>query len=227
MKTLRSIIMIMAILTLTFSMGHASKPANTETASYWVSIHCGSCQQKLLENLRFEKGVKDIKVNVETKQVDITYNTKKTDGEKLQKAIEKLGYEVRQLKPGEELKAPVAAGTCSGGHASTPADSTCKGKAATGHKCTGTKEAGHSCSGQKSGDQKSSTHTCCGSKDPNHKCCKETHKEQGSTDSKEAGHKCEGQSKEATPEGHKCTGSKTPESGATSTEGHKCNHGNH
>jgi periplasmic mercuric ion binding protein len=225
MKNLRSIFLIVAILMATFSAGYASKASNTATASYWVSIHCGSCQQKLMDNLRFEKGVKDIKVNVDTKQVDITFNTKKTDSSKLQIAIEKLGYEVRTLKPGEELKAPVASGTCSGGHAHGTEGSGCKGQKEAGHQCTGSKSAGHSCSGQKSDAPKETTSTCCGSKDPNHKCCKTSTSGKGCTWSKEAGHQCEGKSKDANTEGHKCTGSKAPESGSTPTQGHKCTQG--
>lgn len=57
-----------------------------------TSIHCANCGKKVQENISFEKGVKDLKVDVPTKQVTVTFNTAKTDTTKLKKAINKLGY---------------------------------------------------------------------------------------------------------------------------------------
>ena len=58
-----------------------------------TSIHCANCGKKVQENISFEKGVKDLKVDVPTKQVTITFNPTKTDTVKLKKAINKLGYD--------------------------------------------------------------------------------------------------------------------------------------
>ena len=58
-----------------------------------TSIHCANCGKKVQENIAFEKGVKDLKVDVPTKQVTITFNPAKTDTVKLKKAINKLGYD--------------------------------------------------------------------------------------------------------------------------------------
>ncbi|MBQ9463322.1 MAG: heavy-metal-associated domain-containing protein [Bacteroidales bacterium] len=57
-----------------------------------TSIHCASCGKKVQENISFEKGVKDLKVDVETKKVTVTFNSAKTDTVKLKKALNKLGY---------------------------------------------------------------------------------------------------------------------------------------
>lgn len=57
-----------------------------------VNLHCHSCVEKLIQNVGFEKGVKDIDVELEKGIVEIEYNPKKTSPEKLQAAIEKLGY---------------------------------------------------------------------------------------------------------------------------------------
>lgn len=58
-----------------------------------TSIHCANCGKKVQENIAFEKGVKDLKVDVPTKNVTITFNPAKTDTVKLKKAINKLGYD--------------------------------------------------------------------------------------------------------------------------------------
>ncbi|MGM9753875.1 MAG: heavy-metal-associated domain-containing protein [Candidatus Cryptobacteroides sp.] len=57
-----------------------------------VNLHCHSCVEKITQNVGFEKGVKDIDVDLEKGIVEIEYNPKKTSPEKLQAAIEKLGY---------------------------------------------------------------------------------------------------------------------------------------
>ena len=57
-----------------------------------TSIHCANCGKKVQENIAFEKGVKDLKVDVPSKTVTVVFNDSKTDTLKLKKAINKLGY---------------------------------------------------------------------------------------------------------------------------------------
>ena len=57
-----------------------------------TSIHCANCGKKVQENISFEKGVKDLKVDVPTKLVTVTFNPAKTDTLKLKAALKKLGY---------------------------------------------------------------------------------------------------------------------------------------
>ncbi len=64
----------------------------TENVTFSVSMDCEKCANKIRENISFEKGVKDLNVDAETKQVKVTYDPRKTTVEKLQKAIERLGY---------------------------------------------------------------------------------------------------------------------------------------
>lgn len=60
--------------------------------TFLTSIHCKKCENKIEENLSFEKGVKDLKINLEEKTVHVRYDSTKTDVETLRKAIQKLGY---------------------------------------------------------------------------------------------------------------------------------------
>lgn len=68
-------------------------------------MHCASCENTIKGNLRFEKGVKDIKTNVEEQKVYVTYDADKTNEDKLQKAFEKFGYKAE--KTTKEAKIPV------------------------------------------------------------------------------------------------------------------------
>lgn len=64
------------------------------TVVYSVGMHCDNCKKKIESNIAFEKGVKDLKVDLASKTVTVTYRTDKTDSEKLLNAIKKLGYTV-------------------------------------------------------------------------------------------------------------------------------------
>lgn len=62
-----------------------------------TSIHCANCGKKVQENIAFEKGVKDLKVDVPGKTVTVTFNPAKTDTLKLKKALNKLGYQAEVI----------------------------------------------------------------------------------------------------------------------------------
>lgn len=71
--------------------------AKTQTAKFSVSMHCKNCVKKITENMSFEKGVKDLKVDLPSKTVTITFDPKKTTVEKLHAALKKLGYETKVI----------------------------------------------------------------------------------------------------------------------------------
>lgn len=66
--------------------------------TFVTSIDCEHCATKVRENISFEKGVKDLKVNVPDKTVAITFDSAKTDTLKLGKAINKLGYSAKVVE---------------------------------------------------------------------------------------------------------------------------------
>jgi copper chaperone CopZ len=61
-------------------------------------MHCQSCKERIEKAIPMEKGVKDIKVDLEKKEVTLVYNPTKTTEEKLKKAIEELGYTCKKTK---------------------------------------------------------------------------------------------------------------------------------
>ena len=69
-------------------------------------MHCANCENKIKNNMRFEKGVVKIETSVEQQTVVITYNGKKTDAKALQTAMKKIGYDTRVVsdKPVEKKK---------------------------------------------------------------------------------------------------------------------------
>ena len=80
------------------------KQANIQEVTFVTSIDCKNCVKKVEANLPYEKGIKDMKVNLEDKTIWIKYDADKTDKEKLAAAIVKLGYEAEELTPEEAKK---------------------------------------------------------------------------------------------------------------------------
>lgn len=64
----------------------------------------------LKENIRFEKGVKSIKTNLDNKTITIDYDADKTDVPTIIKGFLKIGYEAVEVKPAPQ-KADVDAET--------------------------------------------------------------------------------------------------------------------
>ena len=63
-----------------------------KTVVFSTDLHCQKCVNKINDNLAFEKGVKDLKVDLKTHTITVKYYTSKTSVEKLAAAIKKLGY---------------------------------------------------------------------------------------------------------------------------------------
>ena len=58
-------------------------------------MHCENCEKKVKNNMRFEKGVKELSKN---KTVSIAYDAEKTDVKKLQAGFKKFNYEAEFVK---------------------------------------------------------------------------------------------------------------------------------
>ena len=65
---------------------------------YSSDLDCENCEKKVMENIAFEKGVKDVRVDLDRKTVAVVFDEAKTDTLKLANALRKLGYEASVLK---------------------------------------------------------------------------------------------------------------------------------
>ena len=61
-------------------------------------MHCEKCEKKVKDNMRFEKGLKDIATEVKTRMVTITYDAEKTNVKNLQAGFNKFNYEAEFVK---------------------------------------------------------------------------------------------------------------------------------
>ena len=62
-----------------------------------TSAVCGMCKDKIEQGLAYEKGIKDVNLNVETKIATVKYNPEKITPDQIRKAISKLGYNADEV----------------------------------------------------------------------------------------------------------------------------------
>ena len=95
-----------------------SKRSNSrQTVVLSCDLHCQGCCDKIMKNIAFEKGVKDLVCDLDTKTVTLTYDTTKTDIPTLLKAFEKIHKPAKPIQ--KEASDPKTESDANSG-ASTP-----------------------------------------------------------------------------------------------------------
>ncbi len=69
----------------------AKKQPNKETVVLYCDLHCQGCCDKVMKNIAWEKGVKDLVCDLKSQSVTVTYDPRKTDLPTLLKAFERIG----------------------------------------------------------------------------------------------------------------------------------------
>ena len=80
----------------------ATKTSYKQTVVLSCDLHCQGCCDKIMKNIAWEKGVKDIICDLEKKTVTVVYDTRKTDIDTLLKAFERIGKPAKVLKNNED-----------------------------------------------------------------------------------------------------------------------------
>jgi len=87
--------LLLAILALTLTGSVMAQNRNQATVTFFVNFHCGSDIRLIERNLPHEKGVTNFKTDIRGRSIEITYNTRRTNPEKLRKALEKMDFIVK------------------------------------------------------------------------------------------------------------------------------------
>lgn len=88
-------ILMLALLPLAGIQAKTDK----QTVVLYCELHCQGCCDKIMKNIAFEKGVKDLQFDMEEQAVTVTYDANKTDVPTLQKAFAKIGKPATTEKP--------------------------------------------------------------------------------------------------------------------------------
>ena len=62
-----------------------------------TSAVCGMCKDRIEQGLAFEKGIKDVSLDVDTKIATVKYNPGKTNPDEIRKLISKMGYDADSI----------------------------------------------------------------------------------------------------------------------------------
>lgn len=97
MKTIQKLLLALIVIALPSLVSAQEKAKTTQTVKYSTSIDCEACVNKIMTNLPQEKGIKDVKCDLKTKEVTVTYQKDKNDSEQIKRTIEKLGYTAKVI----------------------------------------------------------------------------------------------------------------------------------
>lgn len=102
MKAFQKFVLITFLVSIPVMIFGQAKGKNLDTVKFATSIDCDACVNTIMSNLPKEKGVKDVKCDLKTKEVTVTYQQDKTSTELVQRNIEKLGYTAKPVKEEEK-----------------------------------------------------------------------------------------------------------------------------
>ena len=95
---MKKIIALFAMLALVAGVAMAAPAQKTEkkiaTVVFTTDIDCQHCAQKVLNSIPYEKGIKDVVVDVPTKTVTVKFDAAKNSIESLTKAFESIKVKV-------------------------------------------------------------------------------------------------------------------------------------
>jgi len=104
MKTIKKLFFAMLLAAFPVLLSAQDKVKTTETVKFKTSIECNNCVNKVMTNLPQEKGIKDVKCDLNTKEVTVTYQKDKNNPDEIKKSLEKLGYTAKVVADEKEVK---------------------------------------------------------------------------------------------------------------------------
>ena len=91
---MKKIVLMCLVALFGIGIANAQEPKNavkkSVTVEFVTDIDCAGCAKKVTNTIPYEKGVKDVQVDVDTKTVTVTYDPAKTNNETLVKAFSKI-----------------------------------------------------------------------------------------------------------------------------------------
>ena len=99
---MKKLVMFFAIMIMALTV--AGKDIKTLVLTTNPQMHCENCENKIKNNIRFEKGVKSIETDIAAQTVTIVYDADKTTEDAIIQAFAKINYTARKVTCGEEVE---------------------------------------------------------------------------------------------------------------------------
>ena len=90
---MKKIFMLCLVAVIGFGVSDAmaqKKQVDLKTTVFQTDVDCENCAKKVDNSIPYQKGVKEVKVDVSTQTVTVTYDTSKTNEEALVNAFKKV-----------------------------------------------------------------------------------------------------------------------------------------
>lgn len=101
-KVISIIALVVALLAMLVGVAVAAPKQKAEkkiaTVVFTTDLDCHHCAQKVMNTIPYEKGIKDVQVDVPTKTVTVKYDEAKNSVELLTKAFESIKVKVLKTK---------------------------------------------------------------------------------------------------------------------------------
>jgi len=95
---MRSLMMVLAIA---IAIGAQAQNKRSDTLRVQSSAVCDMCKETIESEMIYEKGVQSVTLDLDANVVHVVYDTRKTDADRIRKAITMLGYAADGM-PGNE-----------------------------------------------------------------------------------------------------------------------------
>ncbi len=106
-------IVLSALVAVALCAGSAAaKDIQTVVFTPTPAMHCGNCEAKIKNQLKFEKGVKKIETSVENQTVTIVYDADKTSEKALKNSLAKIKYDVKKVENATKTACETPSGNC-------------------------------------------------------------------------------------------------------------------
>lgn len=105
---MKKILLLCLAAVLSLGIAHAGaavkkNEAKTVTTTFLADIDCDHCAKKIEANIPFEKGVKQVRIDLPSKTVEVTYDPKKNNDEGIIRGFAKIKVKAEVL-PATEKK---------------------------------------------------------------------------------------------------------------------------
>ncbi len=99
MKNLILTIVVIALTAISTSALAASKSKkNLATVNLTATIDCHHCVEKVMNFMPYQKGVKNVEVDLPTKQIEVEYDVRKADTTTIIKYLKKIDIDAQVTK---------------------------------------------------------------------------------------------------------------------------------
>jgi Copper chaperone len=100
------LIITLALITLNFAANAQEKKVNkiSEVTFSVPDMHGEHCKQEIEKSIPFEKGIKDVIVDIKENTVKIKYDNTKTDVTKIKTAFKKIGHDIEEYDASKPKK---------------------------------------------------------------------------------------------------------------------------